>query len=296
MDTVLIVDDSSNIRRIAASCLKEHGMGAIFAGNGREALDVMAGQRPDAVLTDLHMPEMDGLKLVEHIRNKYPSVPVVLMTDHGNERTAAEALKAGAASYVPKADLKTDLCEAMGVVVAALEAKHYRERVRKSLQYTESHYAIGNEQEERLALVSHLQNDLAQLNFCDETVLFQISTALTEALDNAVDHGNLELDSTTREKRGLDYDKLREKRRKQSPYRDRKVYVTERLTPAQATYLILDDGAGFDSTSLPDPKDAANLLKVSGRGIMLIQTFMDEVTFNETGNEITMIKRRVINP
>lgn len=296
METVLIVDDSSQVQKIAGWCLEKHGMKALFAKNGREALEILKKKRPDAVLTDLHMPEMGGLKLVEQIRDHYPSVPVVLMTEHGNEKIAAAALRAGAASYVPKADLKTELCEAMGVVVAALEAKRYRERVRKSLQYTESHFTIGNEQEERLALVSHLQHDLAELNFCDETVLFQISTALTEALDNAVDHGNLELDSTVREQRSRDYDELREERKRQRPYRDRKIHVTERLTRAKATYVILDGGPGFDPSRLPDAKDAGNLLKVSGRGIMLIRTFMDEVSFNDAGNEITMIKRRVIKP
>ena len=145
-----------------------------------------------------------------------------------------------------------------------------------------------------MALVSHLQNDLAQLNFCDETVLFQISTALTEALDNAVDHGNLEMDSVVREQGGRDYDKLREKRKGRPPYCDRKIYLTERLTRKEATYVILDEGSGFDPSRLPDPKDARNLLKVSGRGIMLIRTFMDEVSFNDAGNEITMVKRRAI--
>ena len=55
--------------------------------------------------------------------------------------------------------------------------------------------------------------------------------------------------------------------------------------------MVRDDGRGFDPSKLPDPTDPANLQKCCGRGLFLIRTFMDEVRFNDTGNEITMIKR-----
>ncbi len=56
--------------------------------------------------------------------------------------------------------------------------------------------------------------------------------------------------------------------------------------------MIRDEGSGFDRSELPDPTDPENLLKSSGRGVMLMQTFMDEVIFNDRGNEVTLIKRR----
>ena len=56
--------------------------------------------------------------------------------------------------------------------------------------------------------------------------------------------------------------------------------------------MVRDEGLGFDPSLLPDPTDPANLGKVSGRGLLLIQTFMDHVEHNATGNEITMVKRR----
>ena len=60
-------------------------MKAIYAENGQEALKILEHQRPDAVLTDLHMPEMSGLELVEYMRMHYSNVPVVLMTANGSE-------------------------------------------------------------------------------------------------------------------------------------------------------------------------------------------------------------------
>ncbi|NIM65350.1 MAG: response regulator [Candidatus Latescibacteria bacterium] len=291
METILVIDDNSHFRKIAGGCLEEHGLTPVLAENGREALKIIEHRPPDAVLTDLDMPEMDGWRLVELMRRDYPSVPVVLMTDQGNEQAASAALKAGAASYVPKKDLRTNLCDAMSVVVAALEAKHHKVQVRSFLQQTEAHFILGYERNGPTALVSHLQGNLSRIELCDEAAIFQVSTALTEALNNAIDHGNLELDSELRERSKQAYAALREERMQHLPYRDQKVYVTERFTPPQATYVIRDEGPGFDHSALPNPKEPKNLLKASGRGVMLIRTFMDEVTFNDIGNEITMVKR-----
>jgi anti-sigma regulatory factor (Ser/Thr protein kinase) len=55
-------------------------------------------------------------------------------------------------------------------------------------------------------------------------------------------------------------------------------------------YMIVDEGPGFNPDSLPDPTNAENILNVSGRGVMLMRTFMDEVVFNDKGNQVTMMK------
>jgi len=65
------------------------------------------------------------------------------------------------------------------------------------------------------------------------------------------------------------------------------------LTRHEGRFIIRDEGAGFDIDNLPDPTDPENLLKPSRRGIMLNNSFMDEVTFNDAGNEICLIKRRL---
>ena len=107
---VLIVDDNIVDQRVAGANI-ETGLGwsIAYAGDGNEALAAMAVKLPDVVLTDLQMPNMDGLELVGAIRSSYPSVPVVLMTAFGNEKIAMKALELGAASYVPKLSLHQDL-------------------------------------------------------------------------------------------------------------------------------------------------------------------------------------------
>lgn len=290
--TVLVVDDSALDRRLAGRCVEAVGLEALYASSALEALDLVETDPPDIVLTDLKMPDMDGLELVNRMRRAHPRVPVVLMTAYGSEDTAVSALRAGAASYVPKKDLRRELKEALRPVLVAVEGRHQGERVRGLLERAEWRFELGNAPEASMALVGFLRNSLEQVRFCDEAGLFQVSTALAEALSNAVDHGNLELDSAIRESDDSEYAKLRGERWKQNPFKDRHVHVTARLTPEDVTYVIRDEGSGFDPTSLPDPRDPENLLKSSGRGIMLIRTFMDDVRFNKTGNEITMIKRK----
>jgi CheY-like chemotaxis protein/anti-sigma regulatory factor (Ser/Thr protein kinase) len=292
MAVILVVDDSAVDRKIAGACVRATGSKARYAASGREAIEIIVRDRPDVVLTDLMMPEMDGLQLVEHIRREHTALPVVLMTAFGSEETAIAALKAGATSYVPKKSLKDELGSALRIVLSAVEARKHREKVRGLLERSESHFIIGYEPDAPAALVSYLENDLAQLNFCDRSGLFQVNAALSEALANAIEHGNLELDSALRERHDGSYQRLGEERVQQAPYRTRKVHVEARVAPDHATYVVRDEGPGFDASLLPNPKDPENMVKACGRGIMLIRMFMDDVTFNQTGNEITMVKRR----
>jgi CheY-like chemotaxis protein/anti-sigma regulatory factor (Ser/Thr protein kinase) len=294
METILVVDDDAETREIAAGCLREHGLTPLFAENGIQALAVVEDRHPDAVLTDLNMPEMDGLELVRRMRRDHSTIPVVLMTATGTEQSAVAALRAGALSYVPKKDMRTNLCEAMGVVMAAVAARRYRERARTLLEKSESSFVLGYEPDAIDAVISHFQSNLARFEFCDETGLFQVTAALNEALHNAIEHGNLEIDSSLREKSNAEYSGLFRQRMETPPYRERRVRVAERLLPAEVTYVISDEGPGFDTSCVPSPTDAENLLKCSGRGLMLMRTFMDEVTFNRAGNKVTMLKRRQV--
>ena len=61
-------------------------------------------------------------------------------------------------------------------------------------------------------------------------------------------------------------------------------------------FVVRDEGHGFDAGNLPDPTDPHNIELASGRGVLLMRSFMDEVMFNETGNEVTMVKRSKISP
>ena len=292
MPTVLVVDDSKVDQRLAAGLLTTRAdVNVVFADHGAAALQAMESQTPDVVLTDLQMPEMDGLQLVREVRRRHPAVPVVLMTAMGSEEIAAEALRVGAAGYVPKRYLSRDLSPVVERTLAL--AGHVREQQHalECLARVESQFVLDNDSSRIQPLLQYLRQDMARIVRCDETELMRVRVALDEALTNAITHGNLEANSELRELSGDAYQSLLDERRRTPPYRDRKVHVTSRLSPRSAEFIVRDEGKGFDVAALPDPTDAANLEKVAGRGMLLIRTFMDEVRHNSTGSEITMIKR-----
>lgn len=290
MTTVLVVDDNPMDRRLAGGCVEDEQMSARYAENGRRALEMIAEDQPDIVLTDLDMPECDGLELVRECKRIDPTLPVILITAKGSEAIAAEALKLGASSYVTKKNMRQDLRSALRIVSEVAESRLRRRQVHPFMTRTASQFVIENDRLQAAALVGYLQDTLRVGDICDEGELVRIGTALSESLVNAIDHGNLELDSSLRDGNGDQYYELAARRRNELPYKDRCVHVTSNVTKTEAVFTVRDEGPGFDPSTLPDPTDSENLMRSHGRGLMLIRTFMDHTSFNETGNELTMYK------
>jgi CheY-like chemotaxis protein/anti-sigma regulatory factor (Ser/Thr protein kinase) len=278
--TVLVVDDAPVDRLVTGAIIDQiPGWRALYAEGGEDALAAIARERPRIVLTDLNMPGMDGLALVAEVRRLYPAVPVVLMTAYGNEEIALQALREGAASYVPKKSLERDLASTLEQVAAAAQVEGRHQRLLEQLAQAELHFVLDNDRLLVASLVAHLRNYLARLGLCDETAMTRVCIALEEALLNAIFHGNLQLSSELRQDGEEAYYRLAEERRGTAPFRDRRVFCGARLSRAEV------------SVTLPDPTDPANLGRIGGRGLLLIRTFMDSVTHNQAGNEVTLVKR-----
>jgi CheY-like chemotaxis protein len=293
MAVVLVVDDSPVDRTRAGGLLRKHkDLGPVFAANGREALALIAETPPDIVVTDLQMPEMDGLELVETIRRGFPGLPVILMTAHGSEEIAVQALRKGAASYVAKRNLASELVETVLSVLEIARADLSQRHILACLTQTESRYELDNDLGSIAPLIGQLEANLNRMQLCDETGLIRVAVALREALVNAIYHGNLDLTSQLLEADEARFAELAAQRPREDPFVHRRVSLLARETRSEVTYIIRDEGQGFDPSTLPDPTLPQNLDRRTGRGLFLIRTFMDEVRHNDVGNEITMIKRR----
>lgn len=293
LPVILVADDSLLEQRYVGRILEQQGgWKVVFARNGEEALAAVTRSQPALLLTDMNMPQMDGLTLVEKVREQFPRVPVVLMTGSGSERIAVAALKAGAADYVPKQALSHDLITVLERVLSAGQAAHRRYQVLKGMTRRSSQYVLENDPALVPPLVAQFREDLIEMGLCDLTGATRAGIALEEALLNAVYHGNLEVSSELREGGDDRFHKLARERRVLEPYAARRVRVTARLTPEQGTFVILDQGPGFDVAKLPDPTDPEFLERPSGRGLLLMRAFTDEVRYNATGNRVTLVKRR----
>jgi two-component system response regulator AtoC len=125
MPRVLLVDDEPSVRVALQELVEGRGWEPLVAPSGARALDLL--DRADAVVTDFSMPEMDGMDLLRAIRERDPSLPVILLTARGSERLAVRAIRAGAYEYVPK---PFDVDELALALERALEARQLRQRDR----------------------------------------------------------------------------------------------------------------------------------------------------------------------
>ena len=99
---MLVADDEPNLRRVLSAQLRRDGYDVHAVANGAEAMALLGDHHVDVVITDLRMPEVDGLALLRHVGEAYPDVPVIVITAHGTIDTAVEALKLGAFDFVTK--------------------------------------------------------------------------------------------------------------------------------------------------------------------------------------------------
>ena len=102
METILIVDDEKNYPMIIGELLQEEGYETLTAASGMEALDILNSASVDLVLTDVKMPGMSGIQLLENIKKITPDTPVIIMTAYGSVEKAVEAMHKGAYTFILK--------------------------------------------------------------------------------------------------------------------------------------------------------------------------------------------------
>lgn len=292
MPRVLIVEDSTVDRKLIERLLaRESNLEVLYVDDGVDALPLMEQQHFDVVLTDMMLPQMDGLELVESVQQQFPLVPIVLMTSQGNEAIAVKALRAGAASYIPKSALMSDLVETLQHVLELSNQQRAHARLIGCRTEIVCSFELQSDYALIPALVGYLQDEVTSIGLCDSAGRTRVGVALDEALVNALYHGNFEMTSDLRDTNPDEYNRLVQSRRGVAPFCDRKIFVTAQISPTNARFVIRDEGPGFDYAKLPDPTAPTNLEELGGRGVLLMRTFMDEVTFNDTGNEVTLFKR-----
>jgi CheY-like chemotaxis protein len=293
MITILVVDDSAVDRCFVKGLLEKNTEWRIeCVEDGDDALAYIRQTPPALVVTDMQMPRMNGLALVAAVRAEFPGVPVILMTSQGSEEIALKALSAGAASYSPKKQLAQDLVETARAVLSVSLPRQDDPSVLARLAEDCLSFVLDNDSALIPPLIGVLQEKVVEPCLQDEGDKIRVGVALEEALANALYHGNLEISSELKDQDDRAFYALARERRELLPYRDRRIYVEARREASELSITIRDEGPGFDPTTLPDPTDPENLERAHGRGLLLIRTFMDNVTHNTRGNEITMVKRK----
>lgn len=299
MPTVLLVDDSATDRKIIGGILERNGFTVRFAESGAGALKQLRRACPELILTDMQMPEMDGLDLVKAIRAEFAEVPIILITGHGSESLAAQALHHGAASYVPKSQIAKLLVDSVRHVLELARGDNNYRRLIDQTKVAEFQFELPNDPSTIEPLITLVQQMMGGMQVCDAAGRLQVGVALEHAILNGIYHGNLELSSEDLRAEKLlaesETDEsgpptLRKQRLVSEPYASRRVLVRALITRDEARLTVRDQGPGFHvqdslNVSLSDDESA-------GRGLVLMWALMDKVIYNKTGNEVTLVKRR----
>src|SRR5437016_7266482 len=101
-ETILVVDDEENIRHTLRGVLADEGFEVLEAPDGRRALELLKHVAPRLAIVDVWMPEMDGIELVERMRNQAPGVPIIVISGHGTIETAVRVIRLGAFDFLEK--------------------------------------------------------------------------------------------------------------------------------------------------------------------------------------------------
>jgi CheY-like chemotaxis protein len=261
---ILIVDANEELRTLLAQVLRDLGHDVTATGNREEALQRDDLEDFDLVISDLTDDADAGIQVLSEVKRKSLLVPVVVSSDEAQSHGVIKAFKLGASNFLRH---PYDHEELRAIVEKTLAYKlRFVEDV-KVLPFV--HEKIEFELPSDLSLMNgvlhYLHERVVQLGIVnpERSNLF---IALDEAFVNAVKHGNK-----------YDHKKL--------------VRITADLSAREARFTIEDEGEGFEVNKIPDPCDPANLFKTSGRGVLLIYNIMDEVSYNERGNRLTMVKR-----
>ena len=129
---VLVVDDERNLCDVLSMLLTDDGYEVATAANGREALECMEREPPDLVISDLKMPEVDGLELLTALKGSGRGIPLVMITAYGSIETAVEVMKRGAADFITKPFNKDVIRHVVHNVLKTEDLKRENELLRES--------------------------------------------------------------------------------------------------------------------------------------------------------------------
>ncbi|MBK8807072.1 MAG: response regulator [Bacteroidales bacterium] len=287
---VLVVDDDLASRELLKiSCIKQ-GYDCITAEDGMKGLEAFQTYMPDVVISDVRMPNMDGMTLLEKLRSFAQDVIIIIITGHGNEELALRALELGANNYIKKpldlTDLKTQL-------------KRYKSYVEsRCLENYISDFIVDRTMELVIETDLHLSPPTARFlvnktgTYFDDKSKIGLELGLSEIITNAIEHGNLEITHEDKSN-ALSENKLQDlylDRLSQPQFQNRKVYIEFSLTESHCQWIIRDEGKGFNFQKLSFHSESNAQAAMHGRGIFISKIQFDKVEYLGNGNSVKLIK------
>ncbi len=293
MPVILHVDpsaaDRDTIREALASQESWTVEGAASYEEARERLQL---HPVDLILSEVDLGDGEWRDLISAVRNRHMTTSVFLVSSSLTVESAAQAARDGAEAVLAK---DSDPSEWLFPIECAIEraaSRALRQAAEGSLTQETLTFTLENEKSRVPHLVNLLVEHCDRFGLIDDRDRMRIQVALEEALLNSIIHGNLEVSSRLREIEGDVFENAIVERKALEPFRSRRVTLVAEYNHAGARFKIRDEGPGFDVEKVRNPTEDDAIALASGRGILLMRSFMDAIDYSDKGNEVTMYKRR----
>jgi anti-sigma regulatory factor (Ser/Thr protein kinase) len=284
--SLLVLESDDGIREMIQSIVLDHDLSMQSAYDLADAKRLISKGRTLAFACDLSHVDEDPLTFARRFRQEHPELPLIALAGAPFQSLTVALLQVGTYACVDIPLQIGDLSYILSKIMAS-NADSYNPF---AMRYEERILIMPND----FSLVMHVAKNLVDSTLpMHEKNRYHIILGLSEVVNNAIEHGNLGI--TFEEKsdalKASRFYPLAIERSHKDPFKDRVVTIRSRVFPnlRRIEYFVADQGCGFDWRSLPDPKDKSNLLNRNGRGIMMARYAFDEMIYNDTGNEVTLV-------
>lgn len=264
MPKILIVDDEEIVRATLKRALNRDDMVVTTASLAKDALVLLESEQFDLIMTDIKMPGMDGITFLKTVKLNDPKVPIIVLTGFATVEMTKDALQSGAYNFLTK---PFEIEDILAVVKKGLTLKKEIVRNKEVTLFTQCTFDVEIPSRSELlgGVIFYIIEQLRLMDFSERIISTEILMTLDEAITNAHKHGN-----------------------KADP--EKKIFVHTEISQNKMKMSIRDEGEGFDPNQLIDPLSAEGIERNCGRGVFLIKSYMDEVSYNDKGDELTIVK------
>lgn len=287
---VLVVEDDFASRELLRIAITKDGYECFVAEDGENGLNSFNVNNPDVVISDVRMPKMDGISLLEKLRKISKDCIIIIVTGHGNEELALQALQLGANNYIKKPidlrDLKAQLLRYKNFI----ESKALESNIADFVVERDIELVIDSE----ISLAPSTAKYLMQKTDTSftETEKLGMELGLSELITNAIEHGNLNI-SFEEKNFALNNNTLQDlydSRSNQEELRNRKVKISFNKNDLNCEWIIEDEGNGFNYQSYPIHIGNTLQNELHGRGIFISRMQFDEFEYIGKGNIVKVKK------
>ncbi|MDM4017047.1 ATP-binding response regulator [Roseiconus lacunae] len=292
MCRVLVVDDSATQMTLMTSILRGREFDVDTASDGAEAIGRVAKRAPDLIVTDMQMPEVNGVELIRKLRSEAPMIPSILVTAFGTEGLAAEALGVGACNYISKDHLGVLLPDTVHRMCQLLQANRESLYLKAALSRRTFEFVLDSSIERLTPCVCMLTRMLAAMNVLHTVDRLRIAEAIHYTLLHCIVHGNCGEPLCEKPYSIADAMELVSARRREAGEAsgDRCVTLRVSVKSSEVEFLIGFDGDGPSIRQSPMPGTPQSFADERGRGMLLLTSVMDELFIDPVTLDLRLTK------